>query len=97
MHRLGARGSVFLRASGCLLLKMRMSLFPCCSEGMDVAQVLETFELEVQKKWKSFPFSSLILFGSQNAQMCRILGNQLKDVSGLSRAGIFKHFLGCSP
>lgn len=67
MHCLG---SVILCASGCLLLKMGMSLLPCCTEGVDIAQVLEIFELEVQRKWKSLPFFPLILFGSQSAQRC---------------------------
>lgn len=50
MHCLGAIGSVFLCASGFLELKMRMSPLPCCSEGVDITQMLEIFELEVQNK-----------------------------------------------
>lgn len=63
------------------MLKMKMSLLPCCSEGVDIAQVLEIFELEVQKEWKSLSSFSLILFGSQSAQRCPILGNQLRNVA----------------
>lgn len=38
-----------------------------------------------------------IVWISKCPKVSTVLGNQLKHVSGLSRDGIFKHVLACSP